>query len=203
MKEISTPVVFGVTMLFAVIVLGVLILSTNNNVYANFELPLQVEEYFDYSCSHCQDFNATSKQAAERFGEDIEITYRYFQIFPDSRDAAIAAEAAREQGKYLEYHHGIFDAIESEGVSTGDVDLVALAQELELDIDKFNADREKPDIAARVDANTELGVAAGVQGTPAVFIDDVQVRLERDSNGTFQPFLDKLQEIIDNVKASE
>jgi predicted DsbA family dithiol-disulfide isomerase len=49
------------------------------------------------------------------------------------------------------------------------------AQELGLDIEAFKSCSEKPEIAAAVQADFEAGSALGVTGTPAFFVNGVNL----------------------------
>lgn len=208
------------TVIGLVLILG-LVLSTNNNLSADFTIPLEIEEYFDYDCSHCRDIHPAIVEIKNRYGEDVVIDYVYYPVIPDrvntseysSIEVAYAAEAARNQGKYDEYHNLAMDKIEEGSeiagtfVAADSIDLEAIALELELDIDQFNADRTSVEVVNRIDQNVDRGRDLAVFGTPTVFIDGVLVDMSkyviRDDNGQFDytPFVDRVGEIINDIKS--
>jgi protein-disulfide isomerase len=206
MKRISTGGIFiGLTVL-GLLFITALVVSTNNTVYSNFKLPLKIVEYFDYACSHCQDIHVTMKRVEEDFKGDVEVEYVYYNLFPQSIPAAYAAEAAREQGKFLEYHNALFAEFaklqaQDPRVSFEAVNLEAIATSLNLDVAKFNQDRADQKIQARLAEGTKRGIDKGVTGTPSVFINDVMAKLELRGAGDYSPFYDKVQKIINEVKA--
>jgi len=94
-----------------------------------------------------------------------------FKNFPSSDHkfafmAAVAALSANEQNKFWEYHQNLFDNFDTLDESK----IRALAYELSLDMDKFNADMKSPSIQGVINRDIEDGLTAGVSGIPAVFV---------------------------------
>jgi protein-disulfide isomerase len=84
----------------------------------------------------------------------------------------VAAEAARKQGKFWEYHDKLFanqQQLESD-------DLKRYAQELELDLTRFDHDREDPALTKKVEADLVEAGALMITSTPTVFINGRLVR---------------------------
>jgi protein-disulfide isomerase len=88
--------------------------------------------------------------------------------------AAQAAECAADQGQFWAYHDLLFakQAGENQNAFTKDK-LLGFAQELKLDMVKFEPCLKNDQTLARVQADTKEGQAAGVQGTPSFFINQV------------------------------
>jgi protein-disulfide isomerase len=88
--------------------------------------------------------------------------------------AAQAAECAADQGKFWQYHDLLFAGQngENQGAFTEDK-LIGFAQELGLDMTKFEPCLKNDQTLARVQADLKEGQAAGVTGTPAFFINNV------------------------------
>src|ERR1700712_5089930 len=104
-------------------------------------------EYGDFECPYCID--AYSALADVRQG--VRFVFRELPLdkHPHARGAALAAEAAAVQGRFWEMHDRLFEADGRLDPS----DLRAYAQELGLDLDRFDRDIASPEIAARVDAD--------------------------------------------------
>lgn len=84
----------------------------------------------------------------------------------NARDAAIASLAGGKQGKFWEMHDILFKnfrALEKDKYP-------GYAKEIGLDVTKFNKDFADKAIGVQVDAEMKQGQAAGVRGTPTVFI---------------------------------
>ena len=78
--------------------------------------PILVEEFFDFNCPHCFEFEPYSIQIQQEFGEKVTYEYRNAPFLkPSSTTYAQAAEAARKQGKYEEYARSLFNKIHGDG----------------------------------------------------------------------------------------
>ncbi|MEE4135480.1 MAG: DsbA family protein, partial [Desulforhopalus sp.] len=91
---------------------------------------------------------------------------------------------AHEQGKFWEYHDRLF--AESE---LNEALLTKIAQDLGLDLARFNQARESAPIQAKVQKDLVDAQQAGVTGTPTIFING---RLPKQRN------LETIQAIIDD-----
>jgi protein-disulfide isomerase len=85
----------------------------------------------------------------------------------ESVNAAVAARAAQEQGKFWEYHDLLY-ANQSRGFS--DETLVELAGEAGLDVDKFERDFESGRYEQVVAQDFQEGQEQGVSGTPTFVV---------------------------------
>ena len=83
-----------------------------------------------------------------------------------AKKAAVAAFAARRQGKFWEYHDLLFE----NGDSLSDQKFRDIARELGLDLERFEKDLNDLKIVARINQDIRLGAHMGVRGTPTVFI---------------------------------
>ena len=106
----------------------------------------------------------------QKYVEDgtLRIEWRDFPYQgQESTSAARAARAAGQQGKFWEYHDLLY---ENQGSGNSgafsDEKLVALAEELGLDIQRFESDFGSEEVAAAVQADFEAGQQAGISGTP-------------------------------------
>ena len=106
----------------------------------------------------------------EKYVEDgtLRLEWRDFPYLgQESVNAALAARAAGEQGKFWEYHDLLY---ENQGSGNSgafsDDKLSGFARELELDVERFEADLGSEAIAAAVQEDFEAGQSAGISGTP-------------------------------------
>jgi protein-disulfide isomerase len=116
--------------------------------------------YGDYECPYC---------AAElRKLDGVTLVFRHFPVVskhPRSRRLATAAEAAALQGRFWEMHDSLF----ADQGHLDDPHLWQRAEELGLDLARFEADRRSDAVAARVERDFKSGIAAGVMKTPTLF----------------------------------
>lgn len=106
----------------------------------------------------------------QKYVEDgtLRIEWRDFPYQgQESTDAALAARAAGVQGKFWEYHDLLY---ENQGSGNSgafsEENLVAFAEELGLDAQRFESDFGSEEVAAAVQADFEAGQEAGISGTP-------------------------------------
>jgi protein-disulfide isomerase len=99
-----------------------------------------------------------------------------------SVNAAVAARAAQAQGRFWEYHDLLYD---SQFSGFGDENLVALAEEADLDVRRFERDYESARYTEPVQKDFQEGQSIGVNGTPTFFIND-QVLVGLQPIGVFE-----------------
>ncbi len=80
--------------------------------------------------------------------------------------AAVASEAAHNQGKFWQYHDKLFANQQKLAAD----DLKQYAKDLGLDIAKFDADMINPATKQRVTADSSEVNSLGITGTPAFFV---------------------------------
>ena len=130
--------------------------------------PVEIVEFSDFQCPFCLRAHPTIEQVLKDYGDRVHFVYRHYPLpgHPNARPAAEAAACAAEQGKFWPYHDKLF-ATQSR---LAESDLKQDAAELGMDAAKFNACVDSHKYAAEVDADTRAGQDAGVDGTPAFFI---------------------------------
>jgi protein-disulfide isomerase len=130
--------------------------------------PVQIIEFSDFQCPYCQRAQSTVEQVLNTYGDRIQFVYRHFPLpnHPNARPAAEASLCAAEQGKFWPYHDKLF----ASPSQLSEADLKKHAAELGLDAPKFDACVESRKYKAQVDADAQAGEQAGVNGTPAFFI---------------------------------
>src|SRR5690242_11524051 len=130
-------------------------------------------EYGDYECPYSrQAFRAIERVERELSGR-VQFAFRHFpltQIHPHALAASEAAEAAARQGRFWEMHDLLFHRQKA----LEDDDLRSYANEIGLDLDRFDRDRADAAVLARIARDVASGEATGVvRGTPTLFIDGV------------------------------
>jgi protein-disulfide isomerase len=130
--------------------------------------PIELIEFSDFQCPYCLRAHPIMKQVLSTYGDRIRFVYRNYPLanHPNARPAAEAAQCAAEQGQFWPYHDRLF----AEPNKLADDDLKQSAAALGLDAGRFNACFDSHKYKARVDADMQAGNEAGVDGTPAFFI---------------------------------
>ena len=126
-----------------------------------------IVEFADFHCPFCAKAAKIVARVADAFPEDVRVVYRHHPLpmHPRARAAAAAAVAAHAQGKFWEMHDLIFEREAKSGE-----ELRALAEELGLDLEKFDADLADPKSGELIDEDMALARQFNANGTPAFFI---------------------------------
>jgi protein-disulfide isomerase len=130
-------------------------------------------EYGDYECPYCGAAYPIVKEVQARMGDRLRFVFRNFPIatsHPHAEQAAEAAEAADAQAEFWPMH----DLLYERQRRLRDEDLHAYAEELGLDVERFDADLAGHVHALRVREDFMSGVRSGVNGTPTFYIDGVR-----------------------------
>ncbi|MHB1004412.1 MAG: DsbA family protein [Chloroflexota bacterium] len=121
----------------------------------------------------------TSKQIIADYvtQNKVRLVYRYFPVLGDkSFQAAVAAEAAAQQGAFWPYHDRLYDILATQGNGAfGDLTFRTIAADLKLDTAAFDKSYKDPATAAKVRAELDDGRRQGVQRTPTMFINGRKV----------------------------
>lgn len=148
-------------------------------VLGNPNAPVTLIEFSDFQCPFCRKFY---KETLPQIKKDyiatgkVKLVYRDFplvQIHPGATLAAESAECAKDLGKFWEMHDAIFDEQEKQGSGTVQFtadDVKKWAGNIGLDTTKFNQCLDSGKYKQEVEKDLADGAAAGVNGTPATFI---------------------------------
>ena len=104
----------------------------------------------------------------EKYPLQVKLVFKNYPLTRHAfaKKAAVAALAARKQGKFWGYHDLLFQ----NGDSLSDQKFLQIARELGLDLERFEKDINDLKIVARINQDIRLGAYMGVRGTPTVFI---------------------------------
>jgi protein-disulfide isomerase len=130
-----------------------------------------IVEFSDYECPYCRQVEPTVKQLLAKYGDQVRISYRDYPLTAIHPQAMIAAEASRcalEQGKFWEYHDQLFAAPKLDKDA-----LIEYARNLKLDDKQFGSCLSNQKYKADIEKDEQEGRKAGVNGTPAFFVNGV------------------------------
>ena len=160
-------------------------------VYGTESAPVTVVVFADFQCPHCKQEAPKIRKTVDQFRGRARLIFKHFPLMghPRAKAAAIATEAAHEQGKFWEMHDIVFanqDKLE-------DGDLLSYAAQIGLDVPKFKTHYNARKGKAAVEKDKADGEAAEVDGTPAVFVNG------RRANGRYILFGGELSGWIDDA----
>ncbi len=134
-----------------------------------------IVEFADYQCPFCGKFFKTvMPQITEKYIKTgkVKFVYRDFAFLGEESEwAASAAECAKEQGKFWEYHDYLYTHQNGENQGAfHKKNLKQFAGALGLDGSKFDSCLDTDKYLEEVRKDTEAGRLAGVSGTPTTFV---------------------------------
>lgn len=140
----------------------------NAPVLGNPDGDVTVVEFFDYNCPYCKQAHAEVQALLEQ-DPNVRLIYREWPILSEgSLYASRAALAAREQGKYEEFH----TALMNERARKDQAVVLRVAEEVGLDIEKLQADMESEAISEHIDQSNDMARQLGFSGTPSFVVGD-------------------------------
>lgn len=132
------------------------------------DAPVTIIEFSDFQCPFCDRVQPGLVELRAKYGDKIRWAFKFLplEFHPEAKPAAYASLAANKQGKFWEYSQLLW----SKQASLGEKTYVAVAQELKLDMDKFNKDRASDEVKKQVETDLADAEAAGARGTPHFLI---------------------------------
>ncbi len=129
---------------------------------------VEIVEFADFQCPYSERATATIAELQKTYGP--KLTFRWMNhplaFHVRARAAAIAAEAARLQGKFDAMHAKLF----ANQRALEDADIRGYAKTIGLDLAKFDAALVDPKIEALIDRDIKIAQALGAHGTPTFFV---------------------------------
>lgn len=155
----------------------------------------QLVEFLDFECSACRSIHPFVEELKAEFGDRVTFVSRYFPLssHPNSGPAALAVEAAAQQGKFEAMSAKMFetqDQWRGKRESQGPL-FRTYAQQLGLDLAAFDAAVADEKTKARIRADIADGNALGVTATPTFFLNGEKLTLT-----TKQDFRQKLTDAV-------
>lgn len=134
-------------------------------------------EFLDFECEACIALYPVIEDLRDTYGDRVTFVIRHMPLHGNSVEAALAAEAAADQGEFEAMYSRLFADPEEWGHRPDSQREVffSYAEELGLDMSQFTASYDSPETLARVEQSEQDGRAVGVSGTPTFFLDGKQL----------------------------
>ena len=136
--------------------------------------PVTIAVFDDYECGYCARMEATFSQLLAQYPQKIKLVIKQYPLrsHPRAREAAIAAIAAHQQGKFWQVHSQIF--ANQKELSTQKLD--EIAESAGLDMIQFKQDLLSQQVLSLIVRDVREGQKIGVAGTPTIFINGKHVK---------------------------
>jgi len=147
--------------------------SSDDHIRGNPAAPVTLIEYSDFECPYCKNFHGTLRKLVGDSKGQVRWVYRHFpldQLHPGkARKEAVASECAAELGgndAFWKFADRLFELSRSNNRTDIDKVLPQVAQEIRLDMAKFNSCLASGRHDKRVEADLQNAMATGGNGTP-------------------------------------
>jgi protein-disulfide isomerase len=149
--------------------------------------PITIVEFSDFQCPFCSRAEETVKKVLDQYKGKVRLVYRDYPLpfHAQAQKASEAAQCAGDQGKYWQMHEKLFANQSALAVPQ----LKDHAKGLGLDAAKFDKCLDSGEKSKIVESSKKAGDEAGVNGTPAFFINGRPLSGARE--------FEKFKEIID------
>lgn len=155
-------------------------------------------EYGDYQCPFCaRFFKGAEKQIRDTYVKEgkVRMVFRNLAFLgPESTAAALAAECAKDQGKFWAFHDAVYEAeyvdAEEHNGNLNRVLFLDIARALGMDADAFASCIDSNKYAAELEAENEAAHAFGVNSTPTSFVNGTKAQGALPFT-SLQPMIDK------------
>jgi protein-disulfide isomerase len=145
----------------------------------------QLVEFLDFECESCHAAEPLVQELKKEFGDRITFVNRYFPLpgHRNSGTAALAVEAAAQQGQYEQMYARMFETQPQWGEKQDSQAALfrTFAQELGLDMNAYDAAVAAEETRDRIRKDVADGRALGVTGTPTFFLDGEKLVLNTEA----------------------
>lgn len=138
------------------------------------DAPVTLVLFDDFQCPYCARLVPTIEQIMQAYPNQVRVVFKHFPLSMHkfARQAAVASIAARNQGKFWPLHDQLFANYNQ----LNEEKIRELAASVGLDMERFDKDIANPALQQEIAADLQLGTDSGVRGTPAVYINGVQLK---------------------------
>lgn len=166
--------------------------SDKDQVVGDPDGDVTVVEFFDYNCGYCKRALDPLMKLIEKDG-NVRVVLKEFPIFgKESEEAARAALAAANQGKYFELHRALLEKPGQANMAKA----VREAEKLGLDTQQLTRDMNTAEVDAAIAESRRLAEALGVRGTPYYLVGDTAIPGAPDN--LYEIFVERVAEIRKN-----
>jgi len=141
-----------------------------DHVWGRPDAPYTLVEYGDFQCEFCLRASGATEEVIRELGDQLRYVWRHAPLtrfHPNALAAAEASEAAALQGRFFEYARALFVHDQAQQLPR---DLIRRAEELGLDIERFERDLASAEVTARVRDDMLDAEAMQITAVPTFFV---------------------------------
>ncbi len=154
-----------------------LALPVTESDWSKGEGPITLVVYADFQCPTSARVAQTIRDYLSQNQPRLQVVFRHFPVTsPQAELAASAAEAAGLQGKFWQMHDQLY-TYQSQWSQQETLlnTFISYAQELGLEVTKFNQDLNSELVKKAVQEDQQSALKSGVVGTPTLFLNNQNI----------------------------
>jgi len=139
------------------------------------DAPVTIAVFSDFQCPYCARLNPLLQQVLKKYPHQVKLVYKFLpltSIHKDAMRAAIAALAAKKQGKFWPFHDALLVAYRD----LSEKKLLEIGAACGLDMEQFSRDRKDPRLVNMVREDMKEAGDNNIRSVPSVFINGRQLR---------------------------
>lgn len=144
-------------------------ISASDHVLGPRDAAVTLVEYVDYECPFCARAQVVVERVLSQAADRVRFVPRHFPLTDMHPHALLAAQAAEAAGAQNEFW-GMSKALFRNQRALEAQDLIAYAEGLGLDVQRFIEELREEAHLPKVKADFRGGIRSGVNGTPAFFV---------------------------------
>ena len=153
--------------------------DSEDYVFGNPDAKVTVVKYSDFECPYCKYLALTMEPVKAKYKDKVRFIMKHFPMnpscnrymagydkHPNACNASVTGICAGRQGKFWEMHDKLYAAQPKLDPESNR----GYAQELGLDMAKYDACVKDPTVLQRINKDIDLAVKAGINGAPRTYI---------------------------------
>jgi protein-disulfide isomerase len=174
--------------------------AVRGQVLGKADAPITLVEYGDYECPPCASFAPVVRKLLEKYPDSLKYEFRHFPLtglHPGAMRAAVAAEAAGQQGKFWEMHKLLL-ANQGKLIRDPDAenDLVELGKLIDVDAESFDKSLRSIDVERKIAKQVAQAKTEGISGVPTFLINGTKIEQNPNSFDGFDALImDELKKL--------
>lgn len=150
------------------------VLIGNSPTLGNPDAEVVLLEFSDFECPYCARAKGSVDDFMTEHGDDVLLVYKHFpltRIHAHALPAALASWAADQQGQFWAFHDALFE----NQAALGEAFYLQTAEELGLDIEQFNRDRNSEAAKAAIAQDLALAAEFQINSTPTFIMNNLLI----------------------------
>ena len=126
-------------------------------------------EFSDFQCPYCKKVQPALQKLVKKYSDKVAFGYRHYPLafHQEADESAVAAECAREQGKFLEMHASLYKQQNNQSIEN----LKKIAKDIGVkDLKKFDSCLQGDKYRKLLARDMEVAESIGINGTPAFVV---------------------------------